>query len=263
MSDNNKDISSNNQEHEWEHSDFSWEAMQPDIFQKIEEEDPSFFEKDKKRIIGFWLFGAAMIGLFICGGLVSALYLNNSNIDNKNDLLVAKVNKSNPVSDTKLPTEISNDSQKLLSKIEQNKEETDSANKKKTAVVSKNKKTSTYNAASYINPKANNTQVESIQPVKTIQTISIEVNKTDLKDKVILEGGIGNSNITIENKQISLAKEMNNVVLPTLTPPSLKKEHKDMAPRGEVVATPGCLTKRPYLSLVWLAIWFESGKVHY
>ncbi|MEO1263297.1 MAG: hypothetical protein AAFZ15_31095 [Bacteroidota bacterium] len=48
---------------DWEDAAFSWDNMKGDIFQKIQEEDPHFFEEKRKRRIPLWLWGSATVVL--------------------------------------------------------------------------------------------------------------------------------------------------------------------------------------------------------
>ena len=68
---------------EWEQNSYSWEVMQPGIFERIETEAPDFFkEKPAKRRFGFWLF-AGVTSFLIISISLTMLFHSDFTISNK------------------------------------------------------------------------------------------------------------------------------------------------------------------------------------
>jgi len=83
----------------WEDSSFAWDQMQDGIFDKIKEQDPTFFGKERERR-PVWLFW--VLGLLLIGGLVFYIFspTEDSEIDTvKLQDAVAKNNTGNEPKD--------------------------------------------------------------------------------------------------------------------------------------------------------------------
>ena len=73
--------------HEWEDAAFSWDNMKDDIFQKIEEEEPQFFEEKRKRRIPLWIWGSAT-ALLLGGFGFWLLRTNQTNVQTEKPVMV-------------------------------------------------------------------------------------------------------------------------------------------------------------------------------